>query len=57
MAEGILTAIKVFFSRKKQYNLLRLDCREYAEINYSWKRHIYQLRAMLDNEMHLLPIN
>jgi glycosyltransferase involved in cell wall biosynthesis len=57
MAEGIRTAMKEFVARKKQYNLLRHNCREYVAKKYSWQRHINHLRAILDNEMHLLPIN
>ena len=57
MAEGISWAVGEYFVRNNQYERLRLDCREYAARNYSWQRHINQLRAMLDNEMHLLPIN
>jgi glycosyltransferase involved in cell wall biosynthesis len=56
MSEGIRRAVGEYFVRKKQYKQLRLDCREYAAKNYSWERHTDQLRAMLDNEMHLLPI-
>jgi len=57
MSEGIRRAVGEYFVRKKQYKQLRLDCHEYAAKNYSWERHTDQLRAMLDNEMHLLPIN
>jgi glycosyltransferase involved in cell wall biosynthesis len=48
MAEGIRTAMKEFFARKKQYDRLRRDCREYVSKNYSWQRHIYQLKLSLD---------
>jgi len=57
MSEGIRRAVGEFFVRKKQYNQLRLDCREYAAKNYSWPRHTNQLKSILDeilidNEVH-----
>ncbi|MBW1702150.1 MAG: glycosyltransferase family 4 protein, partial [Deltaproteobacteria bacterium] len=48
MAEGIRMAIGEVFTRKKQYDRLRLDCREYVVKNYSWQRHTYQLKLILD---------
>lgn len=47
MAEGIEMAIKKYFSDKKKYNELRFRCREYAEKNYSWQRHVDQLKSIL----------
>jgi len=57
MAKGINGAVGEYFVRRKRYEQLRLDCREYVARNYSWERHTDKLRAMLDDEMHLLPIN
>ena len=57
MAEGIRWAIVEYFVKREKYNQLRIDCRAYAEKNYSWRRHIDQLKWMLDNEMRLLSIN
>jgi len=48
MAEGISWAVGEYFIRKKQYDRLRRDCREYVSKNYSWRRHIYQLKLSLD---------
>ena len=48
MAKGISWAVNEFFARKKQYDRLRRDCREYVLKNYSWRRHIYQLKLSLD---------
>jgi len=48
MADGIRSAIKNYFNEKKKYEELRLRCREYAENSYSWKRHIDQLKLILE---------
>jgi len=48
MAKGIQMAMRKYFDEKKKYNELRLRCREYAENNYSWKRHIDQLELILE---------
>jgi len=48
MAKGIRFAIEKYFNDKDKYNELRLCCREYAEKNYSWERHIDQLKSILD---------
>jgi glycosyltransferase involved in cell wall biosynthesis len=52
MAEGIRKAVGEFFTKKKHYEQLRLDCREYASRNYSWQRHTDQLKAMLYEFVH-----
>jgi glycosyltransferase involved in cell wall biosynthesis len=48
MTQGIELAIEIYFARNKEYDDLRLRCREYAANNYSWQRHTDQLRAILD---------
>ena len=48
MAEGIQLAVVKYFGREKQYGDLRIRCREYAENNYSWKRHVDHLKSILD---------
>lgn len=48
MAEGIRMAIEKLFADKGQYANIRLQCREYAAQNYSWQRHIDQLKSILD---------
>jgi glycosyltransferase involved in cell wall biosynthesis len=47
MVKGIRWAVGEYFVRKKQYDRLRRDCREYVSENYSWRRHIYQLKLNL----------
>jgi len=47
MADGIRLALENYFTDKKKYKELRLRCREYAEKNYSWQRHIDQLKSIL----------
>lgn len=54
MAEGIRFAIEKYFNDKDKYNELRLRCREYAEKNYSWERHIDQLKSILEE---ILPFS
>ena len=48
MADGIEAAISENLINKKKYDELRVRCREYAERNYSWKRHVEQLRSIVD---------
>ena len=48
MADGIEAAISENLINKKKYDELRAQCREYAERNYSWKRHVEQLRSIID---------
>ncbi len=48
MADGIRFAIEEYFHDKNRYDALRLRCREYAEKNYSWRRHIDQLKSILE---------
>jgi len=47
MATGIRRAIEKYFNDSKRYLKLRKDCRVYAEMNFSWDRHIHQLAAIL----------
>jgi glycosyltransferase involved in cell wall biosynthesis len=54
MAKGIRFAIEKYFNDKDKYNELRLCCREYAEKNYSWERHIDQLKLILEE---ILPLS
>lgn len=49
MAEGIQAAIEKYFFDKDKYNELRSRCREYVEKNYSWERHIDQLKLVLED--------
>lgn len=48
MAEGIQSAINDLNKDKKKYDHLRLRCREYAVANYSWQRHVAQLKSVID---------
>jgi len=48
MTEGIQRAISEYFSLNTEYKKLRKRCREYAEKNYSWRRHTDQLKSVLD---------
>ena len=54
MAEGIRFAIEKHFNDKKKYDELRKNCRDYAEKNYSWERHIDQLKLILEE---MLPLS
>jgi len=47
MAMGIEWAVHEFFPSKKEYDALRLRCRQYASNHYSWKRHTDQLGSTL----------
>ena len=49
MAEGIQSAVKELFKDTNKYDQLRLRCREYAVVNYSWQRHISQLKSVIDD--------
>ena len=48
MAKGIQKIISRYFTKKKEYNDLRVLCREYVVANYSWKRHTDQLKSIID---------
>jgi len=48
IAEGIQRAIKEIYEVKNKYEQLRLRCRKYAIHNYSWQRHISQIRTIID---------
>jgi glycosyltransferase involved in cell wall biosynthesis len=47
MAKGIRGAIEKYLTNGKQYAALRVRSREYAARNYSWQRHIDQLRSII----------
>ena len=48
MAEGIERAISEYPVKSKKYEDLRIRCRRYVEKNYSWQRHVDQLKSILD---------
>jgi len=48
MAVGVEAAINKNFARREEYDALRVQCRGYAERNYSWNRHVDQLRSIID---------
>ena len=48
MADGITKSIESHLQYPHRYNSLRLRCREYVEKNYSWHRHVDQLKSMID---------
>lgn len=47
MADGIELVIEKYIYDKKKYDKLRKRCREYAENNYSWRRHTDQFALTL----------
>jgi len=47
MAKGIQKIISRYFTKKKEYNDLRVLCREYVVANYSWERHTDQLKSII----------
>lgn len=47
IADGILKILENYFNDQKKYKDLRVKCREYAEINYSWQRHINELNTLI----------
>ena len=47
IADGIQKIIDYYFNDPKNYENLRVRCREYVENNYSWKRHINQLNFLI----------
>lgn len=49
MAEGIKEALGKYSSDEAEYADLRNRCRQFAETNYSWKRHVDQLKALLQD--------
>ena len=48
MAQGIQMAISEYFAQNEKYDKLRDRSRTYAENNYSWQRHIEQLKLILN---------
>ncbi len=51
MAAGIQRVVQRYFFDKERYDELRSRCRKYAEENYSWKRHIEQLKYVLEETL------
>ncbi len=49
IAEGITMSIETYYNDKKNYEQLRLRCREHVEKNYSWQRHVDQLKSIIDD--------
>jgi glycosyltransferase involved in cell wall biosynthesis len=49
MVEGIQGILYRYFPFEKNYDDLRTRCREYAASNYSWERHISQLKSIIEN--------
>jgi glycosyltransferase involved in cell wall biosynthesis len=47
IADGIQKSIKIYFYDKNKYNNLRDSCRQHAEMQYSWTRHISQLKTLI----------
>jgi glycosyltransferase involved in cell wall biosynthesis len=52
IAKGIITTIHKYYAHQEKYEDLRHRCRKYAQRNYSWKRHIDNLK--LEIERHTL---
>jgi glycosyltransferase involved in cell wall biosynthesis len=48
MAEGVAWAMDNWFNDEERYAWLRSRCRKYAEKNYSWHRHVDQLKSIID---------
>lgn len=48
MARGILSNLARLNGLDEAYRQLRIRCRQHAEKNYSWKRHVTQLRYALN---------
>jgi glycosyltransferase involved in cell wall biosynthesis len=48
LAEGIRETVNLYYPFETAYHDLRARCREYAVANYSWERHISQLRSILE---------
>jgi len=49
MASGIQFAIDEYYNDKEKYRQIKLRCREYAKRNYSWQRHVDQLKLIIDD--------
>ena len=49
IAEGIEAAIKGYLGSEEKYSDLRIRCRKFAKRNYSWQRHLRQLRSVCDD--------
>jgi glycosyltransferase involved in cell wall biosynthesis len=48
MADGIREVLSGYVPFGKEYDELRTRCREYAVTNYSWERHVSQLKSSID---------
>ena len=49
IADGIQKIIKLYFDDQKNYENLRIRCREFTKNHYSWQRHIGQLNALISD--------
>jgi glycosyltransferase involved in cell wall biosynthesis len=47
MARGIQSAVKRYFKNETKYNELRCSCRDFAQKNYAWQRHIRQFKSII----------
>lgn len=57
IAAGIQMAIERCFNDTERYLRLRKKCRSYAELKFSWDRHVDQLTASLKNVWSLKNLN
>jgi glycosyltransferase involved in cell wall biosynthesis len=48
IAECIRKNLQRYSIDQKNYETLRVKCRDYSEINYSWQRHINELNTLID---------
>jgi len=48
MAAGICNAFNKIYQDTEKYCQIRQQCHEYAVENYSWQRHILQLKSIID---------
>jgi len=48
IAEGVAWAMDNWLNDKERYTRLRGRCRKFAEKNYSWQRHVDQLKSIID---------
>jgi glycosyltransferase involved in cell wall biosynthesis len=48
IVDGIVNAFREFFADQNKYYRFRRHCREHAEANYSWQRHIAELTSLID---------
>jgi glycosyltransferase involved in cell wall biosynthesis len=48
IAYGIQKAVDIYLKDEDNYNQLRTRCRQFVIQNYSWQRHIDQLKSIID---------